>query len=223
MKYERENDTYLGRYERKLLAWLCKILPSWVTSDMLTLFGILGSALSFYGYLLSYHGAKWLWLSIAGIAINWLGDSLDGSLARHLKAERPKYGFFLDHMTDTLAIGLIIMGIGLSPYAHFTSSLLLLIAYYLLVILSMVTCITSGVFRISFNGIGPTEIRILAVACTLAVMTLPLPAIKWGENTLTFYDTIMITLAILMLLTGGVQAIRTARRLAIEDPPVRHK
>jgi phosphatidylglycerophosphate synthase len=137
---------------------------------MLTLLGVIGAGMSFCGYWLSHHGEAWLWLAVVGIAINWLGDSLDGSLARFRKAERSRYGFFLDHMTDTLSMALIGIGIGLSPYVHLASAGIVLMVYYLMMILSLTTCLATGNFRISFNGIGPTEIRLFIIAFTLAAM-----------------------------------------------------
>lgn len=219
----RMHDSLTGAAEQRIIHWLCNRLPGWATSDMLTVLGVIGAAISFCGYWLSRQHEGWLWLAIAGIVINWLGDSLDGSFARHSNAERPKYGFFLDHMADTLAIGLIAVGIGLSPYAHVTSALAVLIAYYLMAILSLATCLATGTFRISFNGVGPTEIRLLIVACTLAIVGLPVPAFTWGDAVLTMYDAIMVGLALLMLLTGALQAIRTGRELSVTDPPVRRK
>lgn len=222
MTLTRRNDSVLRSLEQRLIDWLCGRLPVWATSDMLTVLGVIGAAMAFCGFGLSHQGAGWLWLAIAGIALNWLGDSLDGSLARYLQAERPRYGFFLDHMSDTLAMALIGIGIGLSPHVHLTSGLIVLIAYYLMTILSLTICQATGIFRISFNGVGPTEIRLLIVACTLAVIMLPVPAFTWGEVTLTIYDAIMIALAGLMALTGAAQAIRTGRELSIADPPAHH-
>jgi archaetidylinositol phosphate synthase len=215
----RVNDTLTGSAERRVLASLCRRMPAWITSDMLTLLGVVGAVLSFLGYALSASGPAFLWLAIAGVVINWLGDSLDGSLARHRQAERPKYGFFLDHMTDTLAIGLIALGIGLSPYAQFASGLAILISYYLMVILSLATCLVTGVFRISFNKLGPTEIRLFIVACTISGILLPTPTIAWGEFRLTLYDLIMAAVTAMLILTCGVEAIKTARTLAAVDPP----
>jgi hypothetical protein len=103
---QRINDTITARAQRRLLEAMCRAAPDWVTSDMLTLLGVAGAAAAFGGFALSHNSPAWLLVTAAGVLINWLGDSLDESLARYRRAERPKYGFFLNHMTDTVIIGL---------------------------------------------------------------------------------------------------------------------
>jgi phosphatidylglycerophosphate synthase len=214
------NDTITRHFERPALRWLCRNLPQWVSSNMLTGLGVAGAALSFLGYVLSAQNAGFLLLAIGGLVVNWLGDSLDGSLARYRAQERPKFGFFLDHMTDTLSIGLIALGMGLSPYAHLTSALAVLIAYYLMVILSMVTCLVTEVFQISFSGAGPTEIRLVIILFTgVAAMHQPPANLPWGGLGLTVYDVIMLSVTAVLIVACAVQAAITARQLARVDPP----
>jgi archaetidylinositol phosphate synthase len=215
----RIHHSLTGRAERQMLDWICPRLPDWITSDMLTLLGLSGALLSFCGYWLSGTDRAWLWLAIAGLVLNWLGDSLDGSLARYRRAERPNYGFFLDHMTDTLAIALIAIGAGLSPFVLLASGFAVLAAYFSVVILSMVTCIATGVFRISFGGIGPTEIRLIIALCTLAGLHLPIPGIHFAGEWLTIYDFLMLAVAALLVLTCAVQFFVTLKQLAVADPP----
>lgn len=185
---------------------------------MLTLLGLLGAAMALCGYWLAQEDLSWLWLATLGVAINWLGDSLDGTLARHLNIERPKYGFFVDHMTDAFAMALIGIGIGLSPFAQFSIALIALLAYYLMTILSLITCVATQVFRISFNGIGPTEVRLAIVAFTVAAIFFPIPQMPWAGSGLSLYDLIILGLAGLMLMRATVQAILTGRDLALADP-----
>ena len=218
---QRVNETLTGPAERRVLAWLCRNLPRWATSDMLTSLGVLGAAVACLGYAMSGEGYGYLWLAIAGIVVNWFGDSLDGSLARHRAAERPKYGFFLDHMTDTLAIGLIALGIGLSPHALLASGLAVLLGYYAMVILSMVTCVVTGVFQISFGRVGPTEIRLVIIACTLFGIFLPIPVFRWQGLELTVYDLIIVAVTALLVLTCLLQSAKTLGELAEIDPPKR--
>ncbi|MCJ2180603.1 CDP-alcohol phosphatidyltransferase family protein [Novosphingobium album (ex Hu et al. 2023)] len=187
---------------------------------MLTSLGVAGAAVSLCGYWASASDAGWLWVAIGGLAINWLGDSLDGSLARHRNAERPRYGFFIDHMTDTLAMALIAIGIGLSPYADLTCAMAVLLAYYVLVIFSMANCIATGVFRITFNGVGPTEIRLVIMACTASAALMPIPRYQVGIYMLTVFDLIMLVFAAVMMVMCAQQAIKTARALAVEEPPL---
>jgi phosphatidylglycerophosphate synthase len=218
---ERINDALTSRYERVVLAWLCQRLPGWVTSDMLTAVGVFGAALCFVGYWQSLNSPAFLWLACVGLLLNWFGDSLDGSLARARQAERRQYGFFLDHMTDTLAMGLIALGIGASPFASFVSSAAVLIGYYAMVILTLTTSVATGVFRISFNRLGPTEIRLFIIACTLSAMMFPPEVYVWQGFELTAYDAIMLVLTVLLVGMCFAQTVRTLRSLAIEDPPRR--
>lgn len=215
---QRIHESLTGRAERIVLGWLCARLPGWVTPDRLTALGVFGAALSFIGYALASRGAGMLWLAIAGVAINWFGDSLDGSLARHRRIERPRYGFFLDHMTDTLAMGLIAIGIGLSPYACLISGMAVLLGYYAMVILAMVTTQATGIFRVSLHGVGPTEIRLFIIACTLAAIAVPTPAFMWAGWRLTVYDAIMLALTALLVGACAQQSCATARDLAAQDP-----
>jgi len=217
----RVNDALTGSAEKRILLWFCRYMPAWVTSDMLTMLGLTGAAMSFLAYWQSGRGAITLWLAILGLALNWFGDSLDGTWARHLNAERPRYGFFLDHMTDTFAMGLVAIGIGMSPYAHFASGLAVLAGYYLMVILSMVGCIVTGTVRISFNGVGPTEIRLLIIACTIAAILLPTPVFNYGEVRMTIYDIVMVVVTTILVVMCVVQTVKIARQLAVMDPPRR--
>jgi len=108
---ERINQTLTSHAERRVLNWLCARMPRAVTSDMLTFLGVVGAVLTFAGFFLSDRSVSWLWLAIAGLVLNWLGDSLDGSLARYRGTERPRYGFFLDHMADTFVMALVAVGV----------------------------------------------------------------------------------------------------------------
>jgi phosphatidylglycerophosphate synthase len=218
---ERVQDAITAKIERKLLTWLCERLPGWVTSDMLTALGVLGAAISFVGYWQSWRGTAFLWLACAGIVLNWFGDSLDGSLARLRHAERPKYGFFLDHMSDTLAMGLIALGAGLSPYISFASGMAVLLGYYAMVILAMTTSQATGVFRISFNGLGPTEIRLFIIACTLCTIVFPTPRFTWLDWELTIYDALLVGVTLLLIVLCVRETMRTLHVLTIQDPPRR--
>lgn len=217
----RVHNSLTSRAEKRLLLWLCRCLPRWVTPDMLTLVGLIGAGMAFAGFWFANTHLVWLWLAIAGLIINWLGDSLDGTLARHLNAERAKYGFFVDHMTDTFAMALIGVGIGVSPFAHLTSALVVLIAYYLMTILSLITCVTTNIFRISFNGLGPTEVRLAVIACSFAVIMWPIPRFAWGGMQVTLYDIVVLSAAALMFIQGTARAIVTAQELAAADPRAR--
>ena len=123
---ERVQQNMLARGERWVLNRLCARMPRWVTPDMLTFTGMVGALAIFAGYAASNLGDGWLWLSIAGYVVHWFGDSLDGSLARFRRIERPRYGYFLDHSCDGLATLLILAGMGASPYIRMDVALVAL-------------------------------------------------------------------------------------------------
>ena len=218
---QRFHDTLSGPAERAILRYLCQRLPMWATSDGLTALGLVGAAVTCLSYWLANHDPAYLWLAIAGLVINWLGDSLDGSLARFRKLERPQYGFFLDHSVDAFAMAFIAIGIGLSPQAQLGCALAVLVAYYLMVILSMATCLATGVFRVSYGGVGPTEIRLVIVLCTLAAILLPTPSFTVAANQFSIYDVTLMVVSAALLVAAAVQTCLTANSLAKIDPPRR--
>lgn len=198
---------------------LCWRMPSWITPDLLTGLGFLGAVVMCMSYWLAERSIALLWGGIFGLILNWLGDSLDGSLARYRGIERPQYGFFLDHTVDSFAMALVALGIGLSPMAHFWCALLALGGYYIIVILSLTTCLATGVFRVSFGGIGPTEIRLGIITCTISAALLHIAHFNvWGMD-LTIYDGIILILTVGIVLTAVLQAYATVRELATIDPP----
>ena len=112
---ERIQTSILNKMEKKLLIWLAQRQPAWVTSDFLTFIGVIGAVLFAVGGILAHIDTKFLWLASLGLVINWYGDSLDGTLARVRRTQRPVYGFFIDHTLDALTTCLICLGLGLSP------------------------------------------------------------------------------------------------------------
>ena len=115
----RVHRSWLAHHERQMLTWLASRLPASVTSDHLTLLGVAGSLICGLAYIACWRSPAMLWLTGAGLVLNWFGDSLDGSLARFRGLERPRYGFFVDHSLDLVSQMLIFFGLGLSPYMRF--------------------------------------------------------------------------------------------------------
>ncbi len=120
----RVQKNWLAVSERRLLTWLCGMMPASITPDRLTAIGMVGAALVFVGYLGSNLATWWLWIALLGYVVQWFGDSLDGSLARFRGIERPSYGYFLDHSCDGAANLLIVAGIGLSPFVDMTVAMI---------------------------------------------------------------------------------------------------
>ena len=171
----RINDISLGPFERRVLPWMAKRLPAWVVPDHLTYVAQLAAFLIGLAYWLTRFGLGWLWLVNLGIVIHWWGDSLDGTLARVRHIERKRYGFFVDHYSDTLSVFVICFGMGLSPIMDMRIALLLIISYYAMMTLVNLVSMTRGVFKISFGGIGPTEIRLLIMIANTIIFFLVTP------------------------------------------------
>jgi len=155
-QHTRVNPMLLGPLERPALRWLAAHMPAWVHPDLLTAFGFLGTVVIFVSYVLTNYSPWFLWLASLGLIMNWFGDSLDGTLARYRNIERPKYGFFVDHIVDALDEVLVFLGLGLSPYIDFRIATLALIGYMLMSVLVYVDTIVTGKFRISYAKLGPT-------------------------------------------------------------------
>jgi len=205
----QENVLALG--ERRLLNWLCARLPHWVTPDILTAIGVFGAAIVFAGYALSGWHPATLWLAILGYAVQWFGDSLDGSLARYRRIERPRFGYFIDHSVDGIVILLIMGGMGLSPYVRLDVALLVLAGYLLLSIHAYLSARVLGELKLSYLAAGPTELRFVLIGLTLAMWWLgPQPGrfAPWSG-----FDLFALAAALVLIALFVVQTLIAARRL----------
>lgn len=182
----------LGPLERPALLWLAAHLPRWASPDGMTLVGALGALTIAAGYWLTHLHKGFLWLASLGFVINWFGDSLDGTLARYRKIERPRYGFFVDHTVDALSMVLTIVGIGLSPYVRLDIAALAGIGYTLLSALTYVGAFVSGEFRITYAKFGPTEMRLLGVLANAVMFFLGNPRFELLQRSLTLYDMVAL-------------------------------
>lgn len=208
---ERLQGNVLARGERRLLNWICARLPAFATPDKMTALGFFGAVLIAAGYILSAYDRNWLWLSIAALFINWFGDSLDGSLARFRKIERPDYGYFLDHSVDCLAIIFIVGGIGLSPYVQYEISTIPLLGYLLLAIHTFISAKVLGEFQLAHAGGGPTELRILLVILTIGMWAFgPVPL---GYGSFSIFDAFAFVVGCILFGLFISSTYRTAMRL----------
>tara|TARA_B100001179_G_scaffold221362_1_gene196728 strand:- start:1693 stop:2397 length:705 start_codon:yes stop_codon:yes gene_type:complete len=216
---ERVQQNVLARGERWLLNRLCARMPRWVTPDLLTFTGMIGALAVFAGYAASNLGDNWLWLAIAGYFVQWFGDSLDGSLARFRKIERPRYGYFLDHSCDGLATTLVVLGLGASGYVQLEVALVALAGYLLMSIHAFLSVRVMGELRLSYMNAGPTELRLILIAMTGAMIALgPIPVV----GVFTGFDLFVGAIGILLIGLFGVQTATTARKLAREEPAIRY-
>lgn len=216
---DRIQENLLARSERKLLNWLCARMPAWITPDRLTFIGMAGAVMILAGYLGSNLSEGWLWLSISGFIVHWFGDSLDGSLARFRKIERPRYGYFLDHSCDGLATTMIVVGIGLSPYVSVESALLGLAGYLLLSIHAFLSVRVLGELPLTYLNLGPTEVRILLIILTFAFLIFGVPAPIWRD--VTSFDMVAWGAGALMIAMFAVLTSSKAQMLARMEPPPR--
>lgn len=164
---KRTQQSFLAALEKKTLLWLAERTPSWINSDHLTLLGLVAMAGAGAGYWWSRSNRAGLALVIVCLAINWLGDSLDGTLARFRNRCRPRYGFYVDHIVDAFSALFLLGGLSLSRYMSPWIALGLLIAYLMLSVEIYLASYTLGDFKISYFKMGPTELRLLLCAGNL--------------------------------------------------------
>ncbi len=207
----------LGPLEKPLLQWFCARMPLWVNSDILTILGILGSVLIFFSYWLTNIDKNFLWLASLGIFINWFGDSLDGTLARYRKVERPRYGFFIDHILDSFSAVLFFIGIGLSPYVRLEIAALACITYLLLLVLININTVVGGEFKISYAKIGPTEIRIIFILANTIIFFLGNPEINLGFGSMSVFNLFITIIATVFFITFVMLTFTGAVKWAKRD------
>ena len=215
----RVQQNWLAASERRLLTWLCARMPAAVTPDWLTAFGMIGAAMIFAGYAASNLASEWLLLAIAGYAVQWFGDSLDGSLARYRHIERPSYGYFIDHSCDGLANLLIVAGMGLSPFVTMDIAMIALAGYLLMSIHTFLAARVEGELRLSYFSAGPTELRLVLVGMTVMMMVLGTGSGWFGEW--SGFDILVGAIGATLILLFVFQTLITGRRLAAAEarPP----
>jgi phosphatidylglycerophosphate synthase len=202
---QREMTFLLAGVERRVLQRLAARVPRSIRSNHLTALGTLAAAGAGTAYALTNYSPRWLWVASLMLVINWLGDSLDGTLARVRGTQRPKYGYYLDHVVDAFSTTVIGLGIGLSPYVDLGIALGLVVVYLALSINVYLESTVFGVFKISYGRIGPTEVRLLLIALNT---TLALAALWEVKGPWPIALVANWTLAILL---GGMVALFVGR------------
>jgi phosphatidylglycerophosphate synthase len=218
------NDSALGLLERPALAWMAERLPPGVTPDHLTAIGSIGALLTAAGYFASRWSVQWLWLACAGLIVNWAGDSLDGTLARLRRIERPRYGFFVDHTSDLFAQSLVFLALGLSPCAHLEVACLGLIAFLMMFVYSLICVEVRNTLQITYFGFGPTEMRALLIAGNVITLWAGVLDMRqwlvprgWFAP-VTIYDLVIVILSAITLPALAMLVARERRNLEREDP-----
>ena len=211
---ERIQKNLLAAPERRILNWLCSILPQWVTPDKLTSLGVFGAVATFIGYAASGFSKTWLWLAIIGYFLQWFGDSLDGSLARYRRIERPSYGYFIDHSCDGLVTLLILGGMGFSPFVRVDVAMFAVVGYLLLSLHAYLAARVLGEFKLSYGIAGPTELRFLLIGMTIGMM-LSDPVLPPG---ISVFDMIVGVVGTLFVVLFISQTLVAGKRLSDSEP-----
>jgi archaetidylinositol phosphate synthase len=215
--HTRVQGSMLHPLERPLLLWLAARLPKWISPDILTGIGVLGGLVIFAGYALTNLNKYYMILASFGFFLNWFGDSLDGTVARYRKIERPKYGFFIDHSVDGFIVACIFIGAGLSPFISYHIATFAMTGYLLLSIHVYITTYVTGVFKMSYAKLGPTEARLLAIIGNMVIMAMAKPHMHLFDFTFTFYDFIGIFIGSVTWISFFVHTIRKGRMLSQAD------
>jgi phosphatidylglycerophosphate synthase len=208
----RTRQFLLAGPEARVLEWIARRLPARVMPDHLTALGVL-AALGIVGaYVLSNGDKAWLCAASALLVVHWLGDSLDGTLARVRRTERPRYGHYLDHLVDAFATAAIGIGLGLSPYMLLAVGLVIGIAYLILSIDTYLETQAFGVFTLGYGRLGPTEARLMLIGVnTLLVLGL-------ADFGVSLLDLAGLGLAGVMIAALVGRAARNLKRLSELEP-----
>lgn len=216
---ERVNDGWLASAEARALRWLAARLPDRVTPDQLTGLGFLGAVVCLVGYLLAGDHPAALWLVNLGLVANWLGDSLDGHVARKRGIERPRYGFFLDQSVDILAQFLFAAGLTGSGLMHPAIVAFGLATYLMMTALSLLRAQTTGVFALATQGVGLTEVRCLFLLGNALFFFFPPRPFPLAGLTVTYADLfglLWIAINLALYLASMVAQLRALGRI---EPP----
>jgi archaetidylinositol phosphate synthase len=215
---EREPNFLFARAERRFLPWLAGKLPRWILPDDLTALGVAAALGVCAAYQLSNQGRGWLWVASGLLVVQWLGDSLDGTLARVRNIQRPKYGYYLDHIVDAIATAAIGLGLGLSPFMLLSIGALIVVGYLILSINVYLESMAFGRFRLGYGLLGPTEIRVVLILLNTALaLDLGLD-FRLLQVNLTVFDVIGLAIVGVMLALLTVRVFGNLRQLAKEEP-----
>ena len=213
---KRIQQSFLANAEKRTLIWLAARTPAWINSDHLTVLGLLSMAGAGAAYWWSATNRMGLLLVILCLALNWLGDSLDGTLARFRNHSRPRYGFYVDHVVDAFSAFFLLGGLALSGYMAPFIALGLLVAYLMLSVEIYLATYVLGDFKISYYKMGPTELRVLLSIGNLALLWKSTVHLLGRAHRL--FD-VAGTLGISgMLLIMVISAVRNTVRLYREEP-----
>jgi archaetidylinositol phosphate synthase len=218
VKAAREPNFLLAKVEKRALQAIARKLPRWILPDDLTALGVLSAMGICAAYQLTNESSTWLWVASALLVVHWIGDSLDGTLARVRGIERPKYGYYLDHLVDAISTALIGIGLGLSPYLLLAVGTPIVVAYLTLSINVYLESQAFGRFSIGYGFVGPTEVRVILIALnTLLALGAGLD-FTLVDLHMTVFDAVGLAIAGTMIVLLLARAIRNLRDLAHQEP-----
>lgn len=212
----RVNRSFTAAAEKRVLEAMARRAPRWLTSDHLTAMGFAAQIAAGIFYAVARYHRLALLFVVACIVLNWLGDSLDGTLARVRRQQRPRFGFYVDHIVDILGATALMTGLACSGFVHWQIAMAMLVAFLLLSGETYLATYTLSRFEMSQALFGPTEIRILLIAGTLALLRNPW-ATLFGDRWLLF-DIGGLIAAVCMFTTVIVVSLRHTVRLYREEP-----
>jgi phosphatidylglycerophosphate synthase len=215
---ERTGGFLLAAPEQRLLRWIAARLPRWILPDDLTAIGVLASLAICAAYALSNGDAAWLWVASGLLVVQWLGDSLDGTLARVRKIERPTYGYYIDHLVDAISTAAIGIGLGLSPFMLLSTGTLIVVGYLILSINVYLESYAFGRFNIGYGRIGPTEMRLVLIALNTALALGSGLGFELVGLELTPLDLVGLGIVAAMTVMLVVRARANLRELANREP-----
>ena len=215
---QRNYGGLLAAREKRALIWLAQRMPAAINSDHLTGLGLVSMFMVGVSYALSSRFTGALWWVVVWLALNWFGDSLDGTLARVRGHQRPRYGFYVDHIFDSFGALFVLGGLALSGRMTPMIAAAVLIAYFLLTIEIFLATYCVGKFQMSFWGAGPTELRILIAIGTLTLLVKPMATIAGTPYPL--FDLGGGVAAVVLALTAVVASARHVRELYLAEPLV---
>jgi len=212
----RINRSLTASIEKRALHYLAERAPAWLTSDQLTLLGLTAQIGAGIAYALARYNRVALLAVIVCLILNWLGDSLDGTLARVRHQQRPRYGFYVDHIVDVFGSVALMIGLACSGLLHWQAAIAMLIAFLILSAESYLATYTLSCFELSQGFFGPTELRILLILGNLAALRNPYSTIL-GHKFLLF-DIGGIIGAASMFVLAIVITIRHTAELYQQEP-----
>jgi len=213
---KRINRSLTADIEKRALVWMAERAPAWVTSDRLTVLGLSAQIAAGVFYALARFNRYALLVVIACIVLNWLGDSLDGTLARVRRQLRPRYGFYVDHIVDIFGSVALMTGLAFSGFVHWQLAIAMLIEFLLLSSESYLATYTLSCFQMSQGPFGPTEIRILLIIGNLALLRTPYATLA-GHRFLLF-DVGGVIAAVGMFAMAVAITVRHTAELYRQEP-----